>query len=876
MNYFASRSWNRGESNIRVSIYKSPSILVRLLFVFVMSSISVGSAQDPFGEHTYPETIQTANRLADIEPATTWEVALDGEASDLLEFISPDLLLAGVVVVDRNSAPDYGPIYLIDTSTGEVKWEYDRDDLSGGSYSLLFVDPLIILLGVDQSSARLVALEPESGRKVWDEKVDTPYGLAGVPDQNRLILAFRDGSSFKSRMLDLATGNAVSEIDLPSDAFSDITHISIYVEDTTALLVGRSIVAVDLEDGSIIRTVDIPITAPEPASTIFLTDGILAWDAQEITYLDQTLNEVRWTVTPDDGPIRTATVSSGYIVLVTGTEQSVMSLLDPATGQQVWSHSIGGKIVSPIATSDDLFLCTTDSTVVGVTAADGRTAFVSSFPPDMASGSPTFAEIMGLPDVLRIENGVLFVARERSGIAAFDLPGGTLRWYHAHYNASLHLINYTADGRYASVYATMIEMGHLSPGEPFLPPPSLSAVNPDGTSRFLATAQQHYEHARARYESGQGTALDVQLAAGGELVALRMDMFSGQLTAGLEVAQSILNFGIAFREIQLARGRQGAIDRMELALQGAQRAQEHLFQSGYYLRPFYVQLWGRGVTIVETATGLRRDIIFSPQSMPALAYGLDMPTFAVDSGGDQLVVFGISLQTDRYERRNKWGTHIPNYSLLKYALDRLEFVSHSTVYPALEPAIIDGDMEQINWLLDQGRNTGILEWRNQSGETPIFFAAALGMVDIVELLINAGADVNAVSDMGMTAIELAGYSQNTFDVLLAAGARTASGEIPSEPEFAVPPLLMAICINQIDEIRMLIERGEDIEERNEHGETYLFFAVALGNPEIVQLLLEYGAEVNAISNNGQTPYDLALTEEIQAILRAAGGRSGMD
>ena len=515
-------------------------INIPLLFVLVMLSVSAGRAQDPFGEHTYPETILTANRLSSIEPATTLEVALDGEASDLLEFISPDLLLAGVVVVDRNSAPDYGPLYLINTSTGEVKWEYDRDDLTGGSYSLLFVDPLIILLGVDQSSARLVALDPESGRKVWDEKVDTPYGLAGVPDQDQLVFAFRDGSSYEARVLDLATGNAMIEIDLPSGAFSDTTHISICVEDSTALLIGRSIVAVDLADGSIIGTLDIPVRAPDPASTVFLTDGILAWDAQEITYIDQTLNEVRWIVTPDDGPIRTATVSSGHIVLVTGTEQSVMSLLDPATGQQVWSHPIAGRIVSPIATSDDLFICTTDSTVVGVTAADGRTAFISPFPPDMASGSPSFAEIMGLPDVLRIEEDVLFVARERSGIAAFDLPGGTLRWYHAHYNASLHLINYTADGRYASVYATMIEMGHLSPGDPLLPPPSLSVVNAGGSSHLLAIAQQRYEHARARYESGQGRSLDVQIASGGELVALRMDMFSGQLTAGLEVAQSIL------------------------------------------------------------------------------------------------------------------------------------------------------------------------------------------------------------------------------------------------------------------------------------------------------------------------------------------------
>ncbi len=907
MSYFVSRSWNYGESNILVGICKTPSIIARLLFVIVILSISVGNAQDPFGEQTYPETIRTANWLARIEPATTWEAALDGEASDLLEFITSDLLLAGVVEVDRNSAPDYGPLYLIDTATGEVKWEYDRDDLSGGSYSLLIVDPLIILLGSDQSSARLVALDPESGRKVWDEKVDTPYGVARVTGQNRLIFAFRDGSSFKVRVLDIATGDALIETGLPAEAFSGTTNISIDVADTLAFLVGNSVVTLDLSDGRVVRTVDIPLIASESASTVFLTDGILAWDTETIAYFDPASDAVRWTVTVEGEPIQTVAVSRGHIVLVTGIEQSVMSLLDPGAGQQLWSHSITGRIVSPIATSDDLFLFTTDSTVVGVKVADGSTSFVRSLPSDMASGSPTFAEIMGLPDVLRTEDGVLFVARERSGIAAFDLPSGNLRWYHAHYEANLALINYTADGRFVSLHATMVEMGHISPSEPFIPPPSLSAVNSSGTSQHLATAQRRYETARARYEAGRGSASDVQFAVDGELVALQMDMALGQFTAGLEVAQSILNLGIAFREIQLARGRQGAIDRMELALQGALRAQENLFQSGYYLRPFYLEMWGRGVTIVQTATGLRRDIIFSPQSPPALAYGLDMPTFAVDAEGDQLVVFGISLETDRYQRRNKWGTHVPNFSVLGYALNRLEFVSHSTVHPVLEPAITAGDVEQIRWLTDRGLDINETSLRmgqtpifhavamgmadivellinagadvndvDDMGGTPIFYAAIMGMTEIVELLINAGADVNAVNRMGITPIEQVGLPQNIFDVLLAAGACTASGDIPFQPEVAVPPLIMAIIVNQADQVRMLVERGEDLEWRNAHGETPLFFAVAFGNPELVRLLLELGAEVNAVDNQGRTPIDGALNEEIQTILSAAGGRSGTD
>ena len=362
----------------------------------------------------------------------------------------------------------------------------------------------------------------------------------------------------------------------------------------------------------------------------------------------------------------------------------------------------------------------------------------------------------------------------------------------------------------------------------------------------------------------------------GEIVALQMDMFSGQMIAGLEVAQSILNFGAALRELQRAWGRQGAVDRMEYALQGAQRAQECLFQSGYYLRPFYMEMWGRGVTLVETATGLRRDIIFSPHSPPALAYGLDMPTFAVAPQGDQLAVFGISLRTDSYERRSKWGTHIPNYSLLNYSLDQMDFCSHPTVYPALEPAIAHGDIEQIEWLIDRGRDADVLEWPNRNGETPIFTAAVLGMTEIVELLIRTGADVNAVCSTGITVVELGGLTQSVFDLLLEAGARTVSGEIPERTESVVPPMLIAVAACQLDEIRALVESGEDVNWRFENGDTYLALAAIIGNPDVVGLLIECGADVNAVNAEGLTAYDQASTDEIRSILQNAGGRSGSE
>ena len=847
--------------------------LIPLLVILAASSSGLAQ-DDPFGEQTYPETVRIADYLQGIEPATVLEVPLEGEAADLLEFLPPGRILAGVVVVDGNSAPDYGPVYLIDTASGNVLWEHDRDDLSGGSYSLLSTEPLILLLGVEESSVRIIALDPATGRKVWDQKEDTPYGLAAVPGQDRLLLAFRDGSSTKARMLEIATGDELYETELPSGEFMDVPGITVHADESSAYLIGSSVVKVDLTDGSMTGSTDIPLDHPEAISTIILSDGFLIRDPHKISYFDRTLDRVRWTETTGN-PIQAVTAAAGGIVTVTGDGRSDMALLDPETGQRLWSHSISGMLVSPVVSDGDLLIYSTDSTLVGVNASNGGTAFVTTLPDDMAAGSPSFAEIMGLPDVMWVEDGELLVARERAGIAAFALPGGENLWYREHYEAGLPLINYTADGRYASFYLTMVEQGRIDPSQTFQPPPSLSAVNREGASHLLSVAQQRYDNARARYDAGTGDALDVRIAAGGQIVAQRMDMLSGQVAAGLELAQSIVNFGIALREFRLEQGRQGVINRMKLAFQGARRAQENLFQSGYYLRPFYMEMWGRGVTLIETSTGRRRDIIFSPHNPPALAYGLDMPTFALDGEGERLAVFGISLDSDSYERRSKWGTHIPNYSLLLYDLEDLELYDHPTFYPALEPAITAGDREQIQWLLNNFENREILEWRNQAGETPIFYAVVMGMPDIVELLIDKGADVNAVCDAGMTPIEMPYSSQEIRDLLLDAGARTASGEVPTAPETALPPLMMAVCSNQIDEVQRLIDSGEDVNWRQEeNGMTYLFIAVAIGDRQMVQLLIDSGADVNAVSSDGQTPMDLALTEEIRNILLEAGARAG--
>jgi uncharacterized protein len=89
--------------------------------------------------------------------------------------------------------------------------------------------------------------------------------------------------------------------------------------------------------------------------------------------------------------------------------------------------------------------------------------------------------------------------------------------------------------------------------------------------------------------------------------------------------------------------------------------------------------------------------------------------------------------------------------------------------------------------------------RDQHGTTPLMYAAALGNVDAMKVLLRAGADVNA---------------RNAFDA-------TA----------------LMWCINQPNMVRLLLAKGADVNARSKMGRTPLLLGASYGNVEVLKLLL---------------------------------------
>ncbi len=70
-------------------------------------------------------------------------------------------------------------------------------------------------------------------------------------------------------------------------------------------------------------------------------------------------------------------------------------------------------------------------------------------------------------------------------------------------------------------------------------------------------------------------------------------------------------------------------------------------------------------------------------------------------------------------------------------------------------------------------------------------------------------------------------------------------------------LVVAVFLEDVDEVRALLEEGASPEARDEEARTALLAAVSAANVELARVLLEAGAEPNARGADGSTPLHVA-------------------
>jgi len=132
--------------------------------------------------------------------------------------------------------------------------------------------------------------------------------------------------------------------------------------------------------------------------------------------------------------------------------------------------------------------------------------------------------------------------------------------------------------------------------------------------------------------------------------------------------------------------------------------------------------------------------------------------------------------------------------------------------------------------------------------TPLHEATDWRHEEIVELLIAAGADVNAQTDDGLTPLGHAERHPEIADLLRKHGGKTGEELAKQEPPTAKAPDISihdAALIGNIEAVKQHLAAGTDVNTKGDNGETPLHEATGAGHKEVVELLIAEGADVNA-------------------------------
>ena len=130
-------------------------------------------------------------------------------------------------------------------------------------------------------------------------------------------------------------------------------------------------------------------------------------------------------------------------------------------------------------------------------------------------------------------------------------------------------------------------------------------------------------------------------------------------------------------------------------------------------------------------------------------------------------------------------------------------------------------------------------------------ACEIGFLPIIKKMIKDVADVNQVNPVNcQTPLMYASRFGNLeiVQILLQNGAN-----IDHKGMYGKTPLMQACRYEYLDIVKLLLQNGANIHEKDDHNETSIFYACRVGNLEIVKFLLENGANINETDDLNETP-----------------------
>jgi ankyrin repeat protein len=171
-----------------------------------------------------------------------------------------------------------------------------------------------------------------------------------------------------------------------------------------------------------------------------------------------------------------------------------------------------------------------------------------------------------------------------------------------------------------------------------------------------------------------------------------------------------------------------------------------------------------------------------------------------------------------------------------------------------------------------------VDWALPDGTTALIIAAENGEAQFIELMIHAGADLEATLNDGTTALFMAAQEKHA-DVcgllLTACDTKIVSAYANRARHDGFNAFMIAAGEGSWECTELLLRAGADVNASTKDGSSALLMAAQNGHDIVVELLISNGADVNSARDDGVTPLQAALeggNEESAGQLIAAGAK----
>jgi Carboxypeptidase regulatory-like domain/Ankyrin repeats (3 copies)/Ankyrin repeat len=181
-------------------------------------------------------------------------------------------------------------------------------------------------------------------------------------------------------------------------------------------------------------------------------------------------------------------------------------------------------------------------------------------------------------------------------------------------------------------------------------------------------------------------------------------------------------------------------------------------------------------------------------------------------------------------------------------------------------AVLRDDIDEVKTRLANGEGPSVKD-KGYGGNTPLHAAIENGNVEMVQVLLNAGAKINARNYEKQTPLMMLDEDATPELVNLLLRYRAKITAVDKEGN---TPLMHVAAYGNEEVLQALVTAGSNVNAINKKGKTALMFAAENNEFENVKILLGSGANANARNRDRESALDLTSDSEVKQWLISYG------